>query len=268
METNSLSPLLRARGFTRFRGREIVNLRSTIADHTAYWKAPNDFVPLVAQVLREWSGLPAAPALPTGRGWRMALRKVAGLAITIAAAATFVRAGDPLRDIVWVPISNMVPLDPSSLATTLVVRYGLRDIAVYGAGLALYVALAFAYVRLVLDPAWNGWERSIRIKTRATPHPSGSWVAALTRYARAAAPWVRALVCAIAVALPMWALAGAIAKGDYAVTLESVVRLGEWGREVIGWLVWTITVLAIAVAVIGLAAQARDWWIARRESRS
>jgi hypothetical protein len=258
----------RARDLRVFRSREIVNLRSTIADHTAYWKTPNDFVPLVAGVLREWSGLPAAPALPTGRGWRMALRKVAGLAITVAAATTFVRAGDPLRDIVWVPVSNMVSLDPASITARLVVRYGLRDTAAYAAGLALYVALAFAYVRLVLDPAWSAWARAIRNAARATSKTSGSWVAALTGYSRVVAPWMRAAVCAIAVVLPLWILAAAIAQGDYALTLESVVRLGEWGREAIGWLVWTIALVAIAVAAIGLAAQARDWWIARRGSGS
>ncbi len=247
--------------FEGFRSREVVNLLSSIADHTAYWKTPNDFVPEVARAIRAWVGLPVPSRLGTHRKWRIVFRKLAGLAIGVATIAAFWSAGDPLREFLWMPAWNMIPFDPASITARIVVRYGLRDIAVFFAGFALYVGLAILYARLVLDPAWNAWERSVQNYSRGGEVAGNKLMAAvLARFKRLRllGPTLRFLVCFLAVAVPLWLLAGAISSSNYGPTLASAITLAEWGREVGGWILGSVLLCFVLLGAVGFVLEWKE----------
>ena len=247
-------------GFAGLRSRRVVNQLSTIGDHTSYWNAPNDFVPLVAGAIRSWIGVPAEVARPAGRMWRLWLRKIAGWAITLLGILTFWRAGDPLRDVVWMRAWNLMPLDPTALSSQVVARYSLRDPAVTLAGLVAFLTVTFCYGRFVLNPAWLAWERAFIERPRGGAPPFRPLGAAILYWAKRWAPHARLLVCVLVVAAPVRVLVGSIRRGNYGPTLESVTSLAERGRSVAGWAWVTFFFLAILVVIIGSAGKFYEWW--------
>ena len=239
-----------------FRSREVVNRLSAFADHTTYWNTPNDFVPAVARQIREWLHLPSlSEPMNLGRKRRMIFRKLAGLALFIAAGIVFVRAGDPLRDLLIVPVLDAVPIDPLSLTGRIVARYRLREIATFVFGLAIFLGLAWAYVRFVITPAWNAWERTIQRYRSDAFAGADNLIGILAKFSHSIGPAVRFVICVLVIAMPLWLLAGPLLEGQYAPGLETMITLGEWVRGLVGILLWGI----IALWAVGMIAVAFAW---------
>lgn len=250
--------------FDGFRSREVVNRLSTFADHTTYWETPNDFVPAVARQIREWLHLAGPPEpMNLGRKKRMIFRKIAGLLLGVAVAAVFLRAGDPLRELVVAPAVEAISIDPASLSGRIVARYHLREAAIFVCGLAIYLGLAWAYVRFVITPAWNAWERTIQRYRKDAFAGADNLIGIMARVQHLVGPATRFVICVILIAAPLWLLAGPLIGGQYASALELLITVGEWGRDLVGLLIWLfLALMAVACIFAGVA------WLKERLGRS
>lgn len=236
-----------------FRSRQVINRMSAVADHTAYWETPNDFVPAVADQIRTWLDAgAAAPRLRPGRRRRMIARRMAGLLLAATAVALYLRAGNLLRDAILLPAWNVLPIAPSSVAARTVERFQLRNAVFFGVGLAVYLGLVRLYARRVLDPAWNAWERTVqrqRPRSLARASARREWMA---RALRDLGSTARMVVCAALVVVPLWLFIPAVRGGDYGVLTGMVVVIAESG-------VYLSLGLILVAVIAGTVLYIRDW---------
>jgi hypothetical protein len=238
-------------GLPAFRSRRVVNRMSSLSDHTSYWNSPNDFIPAVAGQLRSWLGLlPLRPQLDLGRRRRIAYRKIAGLLLGIASIAVYFRSGSPLREVLFLPAWNLLPIDPHSVTGTMVEHYGLRDLALGIAGLATNLVLVLLYGRFLLDPYWDAWERTVQRYREDAHAGADNLIGILARLGHELGRPTRALVCISLVAVPLGLLAAISARRNFEPAVGSLLSVAEAGRETMGWIFNFFVVLALVFMAI------------------
>ncbi|MEP7062536.1 MAG: hypothetical protein ABI881_09055 [Betaproteobacteria bacterium] len=241
-----------------FTGRKVTNWSSTFADHTSYWQAPNDFVPNVAGTIWRWLGVPdAAPIANPMRAWRMVYRKVG---VGVMVLAVYLRAHDPFSEALlgqaW---TALLPQGDSPIAA-LLHRDVVQHAALFIAGALVYLAGVWTYARLIVDPAWSGWERAVQYWRAAADVPSNRRLAVLTRVWDRIRAWLWFVVCTTVVLLPAAVCFQVASHWGYGSTWEGFLRLLEGGRAVIGALIMVVVVAGIA----GLAIEAYEHFHSKR----
>jgi hypothetical protein len=223
-----------------------------LSDHTSYWAVPNDFVPEIARQILTWSGITDIPAIPrVWRYWRVAIRRVVGIILSIASIWLYILAGAELRESLLAPALNWLIADSADDSIHKLLVSSILEKITYGLGLTIHLGIVWLYGSKILDPSWNALECTLQQfrKIKLTePNIHLSWKERI--FSLWPLPCLRGFTCILLTTLPLWALYKAILAQKYNAMLETFTIYAEWTLGLIGYLILFCFFCALTLLII------------------
>jgi hypothetical protein len=180
---------------------------------------------------------------------RMVYRKIGVIALGVCVLAAYLRAHDPFSEaLLNQAFMALLPQGDSPVAA-LLHRDVVQRATLFVAGALVYLAGVWIYARLVVDPAWSAWERSVQRRREPSAGSTSLLVAFLRDVNHRVSPYLWFVLCSAAIALPASIFAQVASHWGVGNTREEFLRVLEGGREVLGLLL-----LALCSALIGAVA--------------